>query len=974
MRYGLFTILVFLFAGLIKPLSAQQLIFKNYTVNDGLIANSVRRIFQDSKGFLWIATWEGLSKYDGHRFTNYSIANGLSHNLINDLYESPDGRLYVATNDKSIDIIHENKIIPKAVLTGITVNRFFHLPGNKLLATTDNNGLQEFNEGKFIKLHQDLLLPSFFDLCFLNDSVFMAVGERGIQLMNRKYELLSEIRDNDPIYTDFKIYVDSKKRILIGTPTGMMMMPVIPGKGQPIKLTLPAAPFNIPVLRQQKINDIFEDANGITWIATSSGLVKIGADGSYQLITKKEGLASDIVTSIFQDREKNIWFGTSLGLSKLITRSGIFMYTTENGMWSNILSFIQPVGKGHLLVSTQKGAQVFNTANGKFDAVINIIDPPFFSVVENSQPTLVIAVNKMGVFDTNSLQFTKTLSYPFPLPPTNIVCDRQGNFFASDQTQLYFISRENDQPVKILEDNIRALHVDKNETLWAGTFGNGLYHIRYDLDNKKLRILSNEHFLAGESIRSLFEDPKGNIWAGTRYHGIYRFSKDQAGTYTISNIDQSKGLSSNWIKGFAEAAGGDLWVATWQGLDKLIKHDSSYRVFNFSRANNYYGSITGMVTGEDHSLWLATGEGMVHITDGRMEQLSPLPVYITKISAPDSVYALNEEKLRLDFRHNQLEFEFSSPGFINEQQLLYSYRLLGSARPEWSAPINQYNVSYASLQPGKYRFEVRTMGWNGNWGKPAGFEFKIYPPWWQTGWFLMACSILCFTGIYWTVRKRVRAIRNKASMKQQIAETEMMALRVQMNPHFMFNCINSIDSFIHNNDKYNATHYLNKFARLLRNILDSSKKNTVSFAKDIETLKLYIELEELRNNYKFKTTFSIDEELLNNDHKVPPLIIQPFVENAILHGLKNKDGSNGSLEIGIKKIADTIEYSIRDNGIGRKAAAQIAQNKESSFGMQLSFDRIKLFNEEQEASVEIIDLEDNGIPAGTLIKATLKIS
>jgi LytS/YehU family sensor histidine kinase len=202
---------------------------------------------------------------------------------------------------------------------------------------------------------------------------------------------------------------------------------------------------------------------------------------------------------------------------------------------------------------------------------------------------------------------------------------------------------------------------------------------------------------------------------------------------------------------------------------------------------------------------------------------------------------------------------------------------------------------------------------------------------------------------------------------------ELQSLRAQLNPHFIFNCINSIDAFIHSNDKYNATVYLNKFARLLRNILDSSKLTTVSFAKDVDTLKLYVELEELRHENKFRTEFDIDDELLSNDYKVPALIIQPFVENAILHGLKNREDNEGVLQVTIKKVNDKIEYIIKDNGIGRKAAAMIPQNKEASYGMQMSNDRIKLFNKEEKPSVQIIDLYKEHIATGTEVKVLLNI-
>jgi hypothetical protein len=219
-----------------------------------------------------------------------------------------------------------------------------------------------------------------------------------------------------------------------------------------------------------------------------------------------------------------------------------------------------------------------------------------------------------------------------------------------------------------------------------------------------------------------------------------------------------------------------------------------------------------------------------------------------------------------------------------------------------------------------------------------------------------------------------KLIKNeKNRIEYQIKEAEMAALKAQMNPHFMFNCINSIDAFIHSNDKYNATLYLNKFARLLRNILESSKENTVPISTDVDTLKLYVELEELRHESRFVTIFNIDDELLSNDYKVPPLIVQPFVENAIQHGLVNKQAGMGELLIHIKREGEIIQYIISDNGVGRKVSGQIKQNKESHLGMQMSYERIKLFNKEATASVTIEDLYDMGTAAGTKVTVNLNI-
>ena len=181
------------------------------------------------------------------------------------------------------------------------------------------------------------------------------------------------------------------------------------------------------------------------------------------------------------------------------------------------------------------------------------------------------------------------------------------------------------------------------------------------------------------------------------------------------------------------------------------------------------------------------------------------------------------------------------------------------------------------------------------------------------------------------------------SINEQLSKARLDALRSQMNPHFIFNCINSIDALIQSNDKYYATIYLNKFAKLIRNILDSSKQDTVTISKDLETLKLYIEMEQFRNENKFTADIHAEEELLQDDYQIPPLIIQPFVENAILHGLRNRIGNGGKLWINAKKRGAFLEFIIEDNGVGRKEVQN--QLKEyCAYGINICTDRVKIIN------------------------------
>ena len=251
----------------------------------------------------------------------------------------------------------------------------------------------------------------------------------------------------------------------------------------------------------------------------------------------------------------------------------------------------------------------------------------------------------------------------------------------------------------------------------------------------------------------------------------------------------------------------------------------------------------------------------------------------------------------------------------------------------------------------------------------------IEPPFWQTWWFqLSAVAILVLIG-YWLVKRRIQTVRKEAELKHKISETEMMALRAQMNPHFIFNCLNSIDNLIQTDQKEKATTYLSKFAKLIRSILENSKQDIIPCWKDLDSLKLYLELEQLRWDNKFSYSLNIAPSIVQGDYKVPPMVIQPFVENAIHHGLLNKQDGDKQLRLDVSVENSYIKYVVEDNGVGRAKADQYRKlNKpgHSSLGMQITKERIHLFNNSENGSVKIIDLYDGAEkPAGTRIEILL---
>jgi sensor histidine kinase YesM len=288
-------------------------------------------------------------------------------------------------------------------------------------------------------------------------------------------------------------------------------------------------------------------------------------------------------------------------------------------------------------------------------------------------------------------------------------------------------------------------------------------------------------------------------------------------------------------------------------------------------------------------------------------------------------------------------------------------------------------ASYISIPPGNYTLRVKGSNNSGIINEEGDFmNILIVPEWYQTFLFKLLCVLALAALIFYFMRMRIKTIRKEATLKQKIAETEMEALRAQMNPHFIFNCLNSIENFIMQNEKRLASDYLNKFSRLIRIILESNQESMVPISADMDALQLYIELEQLRFKNKFTYQTNIDEELLNGDYRVPPLLIQPFVENAILHGIAHSDKPSNTLTINASLKDAYVNYTIEDNGIGRKKAADynfLNKPNHKSVGLYITQERIELHNNEPGNSlIKITDLFNTKNEAnGTRVEVNIKI-
>ncbi|HVU99415.1 MAG TPA: histidine kinase [Puia sp.] len=227
--------------------------------------------------------------------------------------------------------------------------------------------------------------------------------------------------------------------------------------------------------------------------------------------------------------------------------------------------------------------------------------------------------------------------------------------------------------------------------------------------------------------------------------------------------------------------------------------------------------------------------------------------------------------------------------------------------------------------------------------------------------------------------QRLEGERSKAALRQRAKELEVQALRSQMNPHFIFNCLNAINRFILGHETEAASDYLTKFSRLMRMIMNHSRHSTITLAEEIEMLQLYLEMERLRFKDAFDYRIDVEEDLDTEEVRMPPLLIQPFVENAVWHGLMHKE-ERGSLLIRLRVQGDVLTCIVRDNGIGRKRAGVLrskSAEKHKSMGMQITAERMDLLAGPGEAKpfLQIEDLYDEtGAPAGTQVTLTIKLN
>ena len=528
---------------------------------------------------------------------------------------------------------------------------------------------------------------------------------------------------------------------------------------------------------------------------------------------------------------------------------------------------------------------------------------------------------------------------------------------------------------RILYDSIRKfIYFTNNKNLY-----------QYNLANKKFRSLYADSTYFTASIEkndcSYMLDRGGFIWLSSPDHYLWKINPDNFKiTDTIKFNNSQIDLDGAQLYGAWHEY---LLMSTFKS--QLLFNTKNYQCIYLNRNN-------GLLLNQGSKEMLCNNNIFLNYAGTGITQFAPVPALIQqvqKITPYITFILINNhpivsdtlpqylKSLRLDYKHNTMSIGFSAIEVQFPDRLEYAYKLEKTDK-NWRYTNNlNRRINYANLSPGKYIFKVKVREWGLNWSPETTLPIIITPLFWETWWFIALCFLLFSFLLFCFVKQRIKTIRKQekllAKHEKQLLELEAKALRAQMNPHFIFNCMNSIKSLIQKNEHEKAINYLTTFSKLIRTIFQNSDKREITLADEIETCRFYTKLESMRFGDKFEYRFDVDDSLDLKSVLVPALIIQPFIENAIWHGVMPKE-DGGTVTVTVDKNDHTIRCSIDDDGIGREVSNQNKFKGElpahQSKGVRLTQSRLDLDNllNERHAAVQIIDKKNEaGKATGTKV-------
>lgn len=936
---AVFTLL--LFSGV-----AQRYSFVSYSNEDGLPQSQVTSITQDHKGYLWVGTLGGLAKFTGREFTTFSYENGLFNNKItyvielkNEMWIGHEGGVSLMTTDTiqtwSLPLDYKDVQVWSIFNFGDEVMvltngaGLYRITGKQLVAVNipeESSGRMRdavFYDGSYFLgtrtgLYQTKDFKSFHHFKASSDWSIsdLSVGPRGLIInnfyddvyiySNGHFELFELPADVNPRIT----YVDRAGNYWIGASEGLFFKDEKQTKYLSNEKGLPL----------ERINAIFEDDEGNIWLGTlGKGLVNFPGF-EFVHFNQTTGMPTDLVVNVNQDQSQTLWIGTyDKGLIKWKDGQSEIVDAENGTIWTSAMDV--------------NGSNWFGSGTGLVE-------------VKNGKKIQTLKIK-------DGLLRDKTTSL-YKVSDKKMLIGGSGGLMLYDQGKLTVLHNNEEHDI----GTIRNMEYFKNTLYLASDKG---FH---RFENGQVTAVDS-FYRTTYSMVNLADE---YLFLGTE-EGLFRYSGNQVESKSFSAQPSSKFIN------FVNLKNRDLYLGTNNGLFVLTIDEKGEIV-----KQNHFGIQEGVVNLETNlnsgffdqndNFWFGTASGLVQFEGLKQEQRIYSPrinlesILLNYKEIPEAKRSKTLE--RIPFNKNNISFQFDGISLSQPSSLKFQYWLEG-VEADWAPVTDNQNPTYTALSPGTYRLHARTVGFRGKVSEEIVLPFTIASPFYSTWWFLLSVTVVLALIIVQIFRFRLGKERDKNEIVKGQFKTKLMALEQQslsasMNRHFIFNSLNSIQYFINTQDKRSANKYLTNFAQLIRKNLDAAGSTDIRIplSKELERLELYLSLEAMR--FKDRFTYQIRVHDVDSEGiSIPAMLLQPFVENSIIHGILPKEDQAGEITIDVRQEEQSLKIEIRDNGIGISKSIrrkEVVDGDHKSQGMEITTKRIELIKKLSKQAFEIIGPED----------------
>jgi len=929
-------VILFVYLG-IQVSFAQSPYFREITDREGLPSLVVYDIYQSQKGYIWLGTEAGLCRYDGTKFETYAIKNVQGKSFTN-IREDSQGTIYCMNFLSQLFKIKNKEAIPVALPKSVAKHGF----RTYLIDQNDNFWLCAdklyFKAGK--ESWQVVNLPTTHGAKSIwqdkQQNIWVLSYNGEIHRVNLKLEKIQTIKPPEDLIA-FQI---QSKNLRVLSKEGNRFYSYDFDTNRWTRIWQDIGNKTI-----EQIRGFQEDNQGNVWIFTSKGVMHYQTQSKQIKIVIKDVFISHLI----QDREGNYWF-SSLGQGLFVLSSLEIIHFNRDNSKLNFeqIDCLEADHLGNIYLGTS-GEHLFylDTKCTHLNASYQLSEGGVECLLfDKKRQQLYVENNLLSVFDTKTKRLIKELSIGNTPKDLALFQDKYLISVAGDASFIHAIKPEtpiphysNENPYLnpntfvLRRQRGRAVCTEDNyERFWIA-YSDGLYY--YEAGKaRELRAVNNQPIIA----ISLRVDREGIVWAGTIQQGVFAIKNKQV----IKHLHTNNGLISNFCKVVSD--NGFLYLGTDQGLQVHHIKTGQNRIFN--QQDGLPSNVINDLIVQKDKIYLATNRGLSILNkDFSTTNHQPPLIYFTGFDIWDEAQKL-QKAYQLDYHENNLMLHFTGLAFRSGGSFRYKYRMKRLDK-KWTHVESSHNFArYSALPSGQYQFEVKAINEDGvESNKTATVYIEIAYPVWEKWWFITLMVLLALGLIMVVFRNQAKAMRRKNQMERALGKATLESLKLQMNPHFLFNAMSAIQRYMIRNDAPKASNYLAQFSKLMRAVLENARSEYISLAQEIEMLENYLALQKLQHRGSFHYTITVDEALDPEEVTIPPMFSQPFIENAIEHGLTDQE-QEGLINISFDLDNDFIVLKITDNGIGLEKSRERKQTQvknHQSLATKITEERIGLY-------------------------------